>query len=88
MSYSYPTERPWLFTDEGQRVFLRFRDKALAHLRVTGAFTGGCAIHWAEGAGDSFKMVACVDRLVELGEVRKVEQTTRVSSQGEVFVIT
>lgn len=73
MAYNYIEEKQWLFTDDGQRAFLRVRDKAKELLTTAGAFRmhellSGCAV------GDSWHGIACVDRLVELREIREVEQ--------------
>ena len=71
MSYVYEKEKEWLGSLEGQRDLLRVRDWVQTTLRTTGAFTLGKAIN-ASKAGDSFKSIACVDRLVELGEIEEV----------------
>jgi len=55
-------------------------------LATAGAFQMGKAI---EGVcGDSWQMMACVDRLVELGEIRRVSPPGTVWGQHEVFVAT
>ena len=83
MPYRYETERPNLFTDEGQRRFLEIRDRADRLLRVAGAATLGKLLGGA--TGDSFALIACVDRLVELGELRRVDSRD-VASQHHVYV--
>ncbi len=70
--YSYETEKPNLFTEQGQVTFLKIRDRAHKLLAEAGAFrqqevTAGCT-------GDSFLFIACVDRLVELGEVVEIRR--------------
>lgn len=72
MTYCYETEKPWLLTDEGQRVFIRSRDKILAAIKTTGAINGAKAVAIIEDAGDSWKMVAIIDRMAELGDIHKV----------------
>jgi hypothetical protein len=84
--YDYTSERPWLFTDEGQRVFIAFRDVALKKLSDTGACTIGSALSWIRGAPDSWKQLACIDRMVELGDVRKVERPGH-ATQSQVLVV-
>ncbi len=82
--YSYEDQKPWLFTDEGQRAFLRVRDFATAHLPTTGAVR--ChELMGAASAGDNWKQLACVDRLVELRELREVTGPD-VAGQDRVFV--
>ncbi len=67
MPYSYKEHRPKLFTEEGQVKFLAVRDRARDLLaahgqatleQLTNAFTGS-----------SWEAIACVDRMVELGEL-------------------
>ena len=83
MIYDYEKERPKVFLPETQAMFLRIRDRAFALDGQAGCATlekiiSGCT-------GDSFTMIACVDRLVEIGELRKVPQQN-VASQYEIYV--
>lgn len=71
VTYNYTTERAWVFTEQGQPVFLAIRDRAKLLLNAAGACTLGRLI---EGqTGDSFHLLACVDRLAELGEIAYVD---------------
>ena len=70
MSYSYETQKERLFTDQGQRMFLEVRDRAHRLLKTAGAFRLLEAI--AGTSGDSWLMIACVDRMLELGEIREL----------------
>lgn len=84
--YNYKREREKLFTDEGQRIFIQIRDHAHDLIETAGAFsmaraTGKCA------GGDSWMLLACVDRLVELGEIVEVPRAD-VPGQLRVFVRT
>ncbi len=83
MSYNYETEKPWIFTDAGQRQFLKVRDFAFKTLKHAGAVSAGKLID-AAGGGDSFKMMACVDRLVELEDLRCVY--SKGAWQQQVYV--
>jgi hypothetical protein len=84
MSYSYQEEKPKLLTDEGQRLFLRFRDRAHVLLKTS----GGTRAHelMASFSGDSWVLLACIDRLVELGELRRIEQEDHVATQHQIYV--
>jgi hypothetical protein len=67
--YIYEKEKQYVFTDEGQRQFLRFRDVANELCKTAGAVTVGVLVaHPGTGGGDSWQMLACIDRLVELKE--------------------
>lgn len=70
--YCYENERAQLFTDRGQREFLKVRDAAQRLLEKAGAFRQTEVIREAGISGDSWFMIACVDRLVELGEIREI----------------
>lgn len=69
--YSYQTERPGLFTEEGSVMFTAIRDKVHALLNQAGAVRCDKAISAAR-SGSSWMMLACMDRLVELGEVKEI----------------
>lgn len=82
--YHYETERPKIFTEEGQRMFLQIRDRVKGLLKQAGAVSMEAAI--SGSTGSSWEMLACVDRLVELGELREVPQERRHAAQDRVFV--
>jgi uncharacterized membrane protein len=81
--YQYKDLRPQVFTEEGQLVFLKVRDQAHKMLAATGAFQQHYAVRFV--GGDSWLQIACVDRLVELGEIREVTPAG-VAGQDRVFV--
>ena len=82
MSYDYWVERDKLFSNEGQRMFLQIRDRVQRLLKNAGA------VRMQEAtvgfSGSSWDMLACLDRMVELGELR--ELTDDVAGQHRVFV--
>jgi hypothetical protein len=77
MSYSYERERPGLFTEEGQVRFIKVRDKVKSLLETAGAF------RLAETGIASWEDIACIDRMVELGEL--VELRRECWGQYRVF---
>lgn len=81
--YSYAIEKPKLFTDENQRMLLKVRDHVLKCLKTSGAVRMQEAMEPA--SGDSWTMLALVDRLVELGDIREIPQG-QVSGQYRIFV--
>lgn len=81
--YNYETEKPKLFTDEGQRKFLTVRDHVKNILEDAGAITMGCAM--SAISGDSWEMMMYVDRLVEINEIREINQG-QVAGQNRIFV--
>lgn len=83
--YDYRTERPKLFTEDGQLVFLRIRDRVNYLLKTAGAARVQEIMMGISG-GDSWQMLACVDRLVELGELREVTHDF-CAGQHRVFVV-
>lgn len=82
MSYSYQKERAALFTEEGQRMFLSIRDRANELLAEAGAFQAQEA--WSGVTGSSWQMLACLDRMVELGEITEVVRDCM--AQHRIFV--
>ena len=70
--YSYKDKRNFVFTEEGQVRLLRVRDRVVRILKKSGAMTMCGAIRRI--GGGSFENFACVDRLVELGELVEVPQ--------------
>ncbi len=85
--YKYETEKPFVLTDEGQRAFLKIRDHVHACLKTAGAVHMGEAMSppGGSGAGDSWAQMACVDRLVELGEIREINYG-ECAGQHRIFV--
>lgn len=76
--YSYENERPYVFTDEGQRQLIQMRDWVLLKLSTAGAFTAGKALG-VVSTPDTYKAWALLDRLVELGVVVEVPGQTGLS---------
>lgn len=80
--YEYEKEKPTLFTDEGQRTFLKIRDHVQKTLKAAGAIRMEEAMDAASGS--NWTRLACVDRLVELGEIREIPQHS-VAGQHRIF---
>lgn len=80
--YNYNTQRPHLFSEQGQVMFLKIRDNVNKLLKEAGAVMMSRAI--SSCTGDTWDMLACVDRLVELGEIREIPQDC--AGQHRVFV--
>ena len=81
MPYKFENEKKWLFTDTGQRKFLAIRDKVSTLLKTSGAFMMSHIL-----TGGDWECLACVDRLVELGEIREILQSDGTAGQDRVFV--
>jgi hypothetical protein len=71
MAYNYTTQRSYIFTEQGQVDFLKIRDAAKKMLKECGAFREMELLSKA-GGGDSWDHMACIDRLVELGEIQRL----------------
>lgn len=83
--YNYQTERAYLFTEPGQVMFLKIRDAAHNLIRTSGAASMQAIMSRASVGGDSWHMLAAVDRLVELGELKELTGPD-VIGQNRVFV--
>ena len=84
MGYHYQTQRPNVFTEDGQVMFLKIRDNAKVLLSKSGAATSGRIMNGV--SGDTWDMLACIDRLVELGELHEIPNTLSGAGQHRVFV--
>lgn len=83
--YEYAAERGRLFTEEGQVMFLNFRDTAKAMIAHAGAARLTEIMMRAKGGGESWMWLACADRMIELGELREITGPN-VAGQHRVFV--
>lgn len=84
MTYKYEDQRQHVFTEDGQIMFLKIRDTAKARLADSGAVTAWSLIR--KVSGDSWKMLACVDRLVEIGELQEVSNPNSTAGQDRIFI--
>ena len=84
MAYNYYAERNQIFTEENQRDFLIVRDHVRKLLGLSGAVRMLEAAFGCQLSGSSWTIMAYVDRLVELGEIREI--TKDVVGQDRVFV--
>ncbi len=83
--YKYEDMKPKIFTEEGSVLFTKTRDNVKRLLKLAGAVRCDEAMV-INGASDSWTMLACVDRLVGLGEIREIKQPNRVAGQHRIFV--
>lgn len=83
--YNYETTKPELFTDDGQRMFLHIRDNVKKLLEMAGAVRADKAWANAPISGSSWLMLACLDRMVELGELKKITREG-TAGQHEVYI--
>jgi hypothetical protein len=84
MSYVYSEWRRFAFTEKGQVTFLAIRDRAQKLMREAEAATMGALI--SGQAGLVWEMQACVDRLVELGELLEIPNPISRAGQHRIFI--
>lgn len=84
MSYKYHEHRSRIFTDDGQQMFICIRDQAKDLMAKAGAFRWD-KLHFT---GDNWLAIACVDRMVELGEIKELTQPGSVMGQHRIFTST
>ena len=82
--YKYSDIRPKLFTEEGMEKVLKARDNVAKMIGLSGAATMNNLIK--NLYGDSWLQLACIDYLVEKGEIREVKQVGDVMGQNRIFV--
>jgi hypothetical protein len=87
MAYSYQEQRSRLFSEEGQRLYIGFRDRALMLLKQAGAVRMQELMRLPVGIGsaDGWDILACADRMIELGDMREITGPN-VAGQHRVFV--
>jgi hypothetical protein len=83
VSYRYEDYKERVFTESLQVMFLKIRDNATELIAKSGAASmerliAGCA-------GTNWDMLACVDRLVELGELLEVPNPHSSAGQHRIF---
>lgn len=81
--YKYEEQKPKIFTEEGQETFLKIRDKMQYLLKQSGAVMMENVISGV--TGNNWFHCACVDRLVELGEIKEITNGD-VAGQHRVFI--
>ena len=84
MSYHYLVEKPRLFTEGGFKMLTAIRDNARKLIDVAGCVRMDKAM--GRVSGDSWQMLACMDYLVEVGELREITPTDSVAGQSRIFV--
>lgn len=83
MPYNYEEMKPHIFTEDNQKMFLSIRDRSKRLIDLAGVVTMGKLI--AGESGDSWHMMACVDRLVELDELYEIRREGYVAGQDRIF---
>jgi hypothetical protein len=68
VSYVYDNERAELFTEDGQVRFIKIRDRVKHLIEQAGAFRA------QEADCISWEDMACIDRMVELGELVELKR--------------
>jgi hypothetical protein len=81
--YRYEKMKPQVFLEENQQTFLSIRDNVQRLLCKESKVRLNAILQGV--FGDTWLMMACVDRLVELGEIR--EAPTNGPAQHRVFVL-
>jgi hypothetical protein len=81
--YNYEVEKRNIFSEDGIKMLLSIRDNVKCFLKRSGAVRLGEAI--AGQTGDSWTMIACIDYLVELGELKEITDS-QCMCQHRVFI--
>lgn len=84
MGYDYAIERKHVFTEEGSKMLLQIRDTAKDLIAKAGV--ARCDKMMAKCTGDSWRMLACIDWLVETGDIIEIPNPTSGAAQHRVFI--
>lgn len=82
--YNYERMKPTLFLEVMQETFLKIRDKTHRLIDESGAVKMSHIINGFGGI-DSWSLMACVDRLLELKEIQEVSYGM-VMGQNRLFM--
>jgi NCAIR mutase (PurE)-related protein len=85
MSYDYKVQKQEIMNEAGQVGLLATAFKAKAACAAAGVVTAGTLISGMPGVSDSWRQLAVVDRLVELGYLSEVRQEAGVAGQHRIF---
>jgi hypothetical protein len=83
MGYDYKTQRPQVFTEDVQVMFLKIRDNAKRLIKDAGVVTAEKLMKGV--TGDTWTMLACMDRLIEIGELREIPNILSQAGQHRIF---
>lgn len=83
--YNYETEKPKLITEQGQKILLDSWERIKKILHSAGAITMEKAMNCVQGVGDSWEMMAYIDRLKELGYLDEIPISHHVPGQLRTF---
>jgi hypothetical protein len=83
VTYNYQDQRPCMFTDDGQRMLLKIRDNANRLCKTAGVVRMDKIMLGV--SGDTWGMLACADRLIELGDLREIDYG-QCAAQHRIFV--
>ena len=84
MAYDYAVERPKVFTEDGVSTLLKIRDTTQGLIAKAGVARSDKMI--AGCSGDSWTMLACIDRLVEMGEIHEIPNPMSRAGQHRIFI--
>lgn len=83
MAYSYETQKHKIFTEDGLSMLLKIRDQTQALIAKAGV--ARCDKMIAGCSGEVWDMLACIDRLVEMGDIQEIPNTLSIAGQHRIF---
>ena len=83
IAYNYQIEKLNLQTEYGRMVFQKVRDNVKWLISQSGAVMMKDAIK--ETGGDSWRSYACIDKLIEIGEIAEIEQG-KIINEHRIFI--
>lgn len=85
--YNYEKEKPEIFTEKGNEIFLKIRDNVFKILKLKGLINMSDAIKSCSGS--NWFLMACIDRMVELGEIQEVvfKDNRYTMGQDRMFIL-
>lgn len=81
--YNYQEEKKDLLTEDGIKTLLKIRDRVKHLLNEAGAFRMEHAFKGASGS--TWTMMACIDFMVEQGEISECKHSNINAGQNRIF---
>jgi hypothetical protein len=83
MSYNYQTQKPNIFTEDGVKMLTKIRDEAKRLIKISSVVQSDKLIKAT--SGDTWTMMACMDYLIECGDLLEIPNTLSKAGQHRIF---
>jgi hypothetical protein len=82
--YNYEEQKKQILTEDGLTTFIVIRDNIRTLLDQSGAVRLGNVLVGI--CGDTWTMMACIDKMAELGEIMEITKPDSCQGQDRIFI--